>query len=350
MVISFFIFFAGVKAEDLHSLLQARSATHLQNANFVAQFSEKVQTASGVLSVSREESMICAMVTKGAQAPAVGMFIRGDGAPLAVRAPFVAPTNGKYCVENHVFSMLQRAYGIHSAQDVEDAIGQKDQSNQNDNETEQAMGGKNGGEDAESSTGSKSAQTTTTTTTTDGPGAHCRDTNRRCCSVWKPCDPGYEPVWDPICEYANPWRFDAKVGCKFQHCYKCLKTGDPILQTPICLKNKNGTHLTKEWAECFPTFYNMNWTRGVNYEGNPYYEENLYKWAACRNDTDAWKGGELTWKDPFGGILCLGSNYRERGCTYNHHVAMNRTTEDLGPNKTIADYDWTGTMCRFLPE
>jgi len=358
MVILFLSFLFGVGADDLHSLLQARSATQLQSVHFVAHFSDKVQGASGVVSVFKEESMMCAMVTRGAQAPAMGIFTDEHGTPRAVHAHFIAPTNGRYCIEDHVFSMLQRSYGIHSAQDAEDAIARKDSDSGSDDatqenqETEQATGGKNGGENTDNVTKTKSGQiiyTTSSTTTTDGPGKFCAGDNRKCCRWHKTCVAGYEPIWDPTCKYAN-YSYNP---CNFPDCYQCVPTGDPILQTPICPYYSDDSHqyLSAAWARCIPEFKNVPWTRGVDYEGNPYRDSGTYHWAACVNDTREPDGNNLLVSSlsQYHGVLCLGSNYRERGCNYNHYVAQHNTTDHLPPNKTIADYEWTGTLCRFLP-
>jgi len=349
MVSLFLCLFIGVNAEDSHSLLQARSAIQMQGVSLVAQFSGKVQSASGVVSMFKEESMMCAMVIKGAQAPVVGFFTQDNGMPRAVHAHFIAPTNGKYCVEDRVFSMLQRSYGIHSAQDAEDAIGQKDEDNgnhttQENQETEQTTGGKNGGENTDRSTNSKSGtdgttETTTETTTTDGPGAHCSDDGRRCCADNKTCDVGYEPVWDPNCEYGR--YSEENDFCFHSECYQCFPTGDSMLETPIC-----GRQIVQS---CRPGAI-VRWSRGVDYEGNPYRESDEYFWAACVNETHSKWDGQLKWdaQNIDEEVVCIGSNYRERGCNYNHYVSMHNTTDMLPTNLTIADYEWTGTLCRFL--
>jgi len=336
-----------VGAEEHHSLLQARSSTLLKTTNSVVQFSDKVQMVSGVVSVFKEDSRMCAMVTKGAQAPVVGTFTRDGGMSRAVRAPFIAPMDGKYCIEDQVFSMLQRSYGIHSAHDVEDAIAQKHEVNKTDGdgEIDKSTEGKNGNTDG--SIGAKDVPSTTTTTTTDGPGAHC-SLSRRCCDTPMSCDPGYEPVWDPTCEHVNPWLHGEKVGCHFSQCYQCLKTGDPVLQTPVCQKYTNFSQSddrTHSWDWCMPTTRNNSWSRGTDYEGNPYYEVDNYYYAACVNETHE------TDNNPNGiGVLCLGSGYQERGCNWNYLIAeYNDTDRPIPYNKTLADFNWTGTLCRFLP-
>ena len=90
----------------------------------------------------------------------------------------------------------------------------------------------------------------------------------------------------------------------------------------------------------------------MDYEGNFYREPGDFYRAVCVNEIHtAYEHVDFIVECEHNramAVLCIGANYRDRGCNYNGYVREHNTTDDLPPTTTIADCEWTGALSRFM--